>query len=293
MVERCGFHYRDPLNSVRSPALHTDQGRLRLQLAAGRPRSTRGLTGAGQAPYTIEGLRMSSWIHLDTAEVPGGHAEMRLMQSGEVFSIMVGAIELMTSEYRGSERALATLTCARLADRNQARILIGGLGMGFTLLSALGALGSQASVVVAELVPAVAAWARGPLAHLFAGSLDDPRVTLRLDDVTRVIQSGPEQFDAILLDVDNGPQPLTKGANRRLYDIWGLRRARYALRPNGILAVWSGAPNRQFKARLKMAGFDVEEVRVYAHGSSGPRHVLWLARRPGESGQGSPITQQA
>jgi spermidine synthase len=226
---------------------------------------------------------MSSWIHLDTAEVPGGHAEMRLMQSGDVFSIMVGTVELMTSVDRGSERALATLTCARLVDRPEPRILIGGLGMGFTLRSALDALGPQAGVVVAELVPAVAHWARGPLARFFAGTLDDPRVTLRLEDVTRVIQSGPEQFDAILLDVDNGPQPLTKGANRRLYDIWGLRRARYALRPNGILAVWSGAPNRQFKARLKMVGFEVEEIRVYADGSSGRRHVLWLARRPADA----------
>jgi spermidine synthase len=226
---------------------------------------------------------MSSWIHLDTAEVPGGQAEMRLMQRGDEFSIMVGTAELMTSEFRGSERALATLTCERLQDRPGARVLIGGLGMGFTLISALAALGPDARVVVAELVPAVAAWARGPLAGLFAGSLDDARVDLRLQDVTRVIQSGPEQFDAILLDVDNGPQPLTQGANRRLYDIWGLRRARYALRPKGILAVWSGAPNRKFKARLKLAGFDVDEVRVYAHGSSGQRHVLWLATRRAEN----------
>jgi spermidine synthase len=151
--------------------------------------------------------------------------------------------------------------------------------MGFTLRAALDALGPEASVVVAELVPAVTAWARGPLSTLFAGSLDDPRVELRVEDVSRSIQLGPTQYDAILLDVDNGPEGLTRRANDRLYDIWGLKRARYALRPNGILAVWSGGPDRKFKARLQRSGFNVEEVRVHAHGSSGRRHVLWLATR--------------
>jgi spermidine synthase len=153
--------------------------------------------------------------------------------------------------------------------------------MGFTLRGALDELGEEASVVVAELVPAVVAWARGPLSSLFAGCLDDPRVELRIEDVHRTIQSGPARFDAILLDVDNGAEGLTQRANDRLYDIWGLRRARFALRPGGILGVWSGGPNRRFKARLKRAGFDVEEVRVRANGgSSGPRHVLWFATAP-------------
>jgi spermidine synthase len=226
---------------------------------------------------------VTSWVHLDTAQVPGEGSEMRLMQAGDVFSIMVGGVELMTSEARGSERALGTLACARIAGRPRPRVLIGGLGMGFTLASTLAALGPEAEIVVAELVSAVARWARGPLAGLFPGTLDDPRVDVRLADVARVIQSGPEAFDAILLDVDNGPQALTQRANRRLYDIWGLRRAHYALRPNGVLAVWSGGPNRQFKARLKRAGFEVEEVRVRAEGTSGRRHVLWLARRPADN----------
>jgi spermidine synthase len=203
------------------------------------------------------------------------------MQRGDEFSILVGTAELMTNQCRGSERALASLACARLADRPQARLLIGGLGMGFTLRAALDGLGPEGRVIVAELVPAVATWARGPLSPLFAGSLDDPRVELRLEDVHRTIQSGPAQFDAILLDVDNGAQGLTQRANDRLYDIWGLRRARFALRPHGILAVWSGGPDRRFKARLKLAGFEVEEVRVYADGSSGRRHVIWLATAPG------------
>lgn len=226
---------------------------------------------------------MIPWVQLDSAPVPGEPDVLRLMQRGDEFSIKVGTIELMNNRLRGSEQALATLTCARLQDRPRARVLIGGLGMGFTLRAALDTLGAEASVVVAELVPAVTAWARGPLAKLFAGSLDDPRVELRVEDVTRAIQSGPEQFDAILLDVDNGPEGLTRRANDRLYDIWGLKRARYALRPEGILAVWSGGPDRKFKARLQRSGFTVDEVRVHANGSSGRRHVLWLATRSDEN----------
>jgi spermidine synthase len=219
------------------------------------------------------------WVHLDAAPVPGEQDVLRLMQRGDEFSIRIGTIELMNNRLRGSEQALATLTCARLHDRPRARVLIGGLGMGFTLRAALDGLGSEASVVVAELVPAVAAWARGPLAKLFAGSLDDPRIELRVEDVSRSIQSGPAQYDAILLDVDNGPEGLTRRANDRLYDIWGLRRAHYALRSDGILAVWSGGPDRKFKSRLQRSGFTVDEVRVHANGSSGRRHVLWLATR--------------
>ena len=222
---------------------------------------------------------MVPWVHLDTVAVPGEQDALRLMQRGDEFSIRIGTIELMNNRLRGSEEALATLTCARLHDRPRARVLIGGLGMGFTLRAALDGLGAEASVVVAELVPAVAAWARGPLAKLFAGSLNDPRVELRLEDVSRSIQSGPAQYDAILLDVDNGPEGLTRRANDRLYDMWGLRRARYALRSDGVLAVWSGGPDRKFKARLQRSGFAVDEVRVHANGSSGRRHVLWLATR--------------
>jgi spermidine synthase len=223
------------------------------------------------------------WVHLDSAEIPGEQDQLRLMRRGDEFSIFVGRIELMNSRVGGSEEALGTLTCARLANRPRARVLIGGLGMGFTLRAALDRLGPEARVVVAELVPAVTAWARGPLAHLFEGSLDDPRVELRVEDVNRTIQSGPAQFDAILLDVDNGPEGLTHRRNDRLYDVWGVRRARYALRPDGILAVWSGGPDRRFKARLQRCGFTVDERRVHAHGKSGRRHVLWLATRSGEN----------
>jgi spermidine synthase len=217
------------------------------------------------------------WVELDTASVPGEQDALRLMQRGDEFSIRVGTVELMNNRRSGSEEALATLTCARLKDRANARILIGGLGMGFTLRAALNGVGADARVVVAEIVPAVTAWARGPLSHMFSGSLDDPRVELLVADVNQVIQSAPAQYDAILLDVDNGPEGLTRRANDRLYDMWGLKRARFALRANGILAVWSGRPDRKFKARLQRAGFAVDEIRVHANGSSGRRHVVWLA----------------
>ena len=226
-------------------------------------------------------MSASPWVHLDSAPIPGTGTILHLLRQDEAFSIQVGKAELMTNLDRRSEQALATMACARLRDRPHARILIGGLGMGFTLRAALDALGPDARVVVAELVPAVVAWARGPLAHLFGDSLDDPRVEIVQDDVNRVIQSGPERFDAILLDVDNGPSGMTRRENDRLYDRWGLRRAHYALTRGGILGVWSGKPDRRFKARLRLHGFTVEEARIYANGGPlGPRHVLWFAVRP-------------
>ncbi len=201
------------------------------------------------------------------------------MRRGDEFLIKVGATELMNSRRSASEKALSTLTCARLRDPSRAQVLIGGLGMGFTLGAALDGLGPQARIVVVELIPAVAAWARGPLSHLFGGSLDDPRVELRVEDVHQTIQSGPARYDAILLDVDNGPEGFTRQANDRLYDVGGLQRARHALRPGGILAVWSSGPDAKFTARLRRVGFHVEETRVHANGGGGRRHVLWFARR--------------
>lgn len=222
---------------------------------------------------------MNSWVHLDTGDVPGGGISPRLMQRGSEFSIVVDTIELMNSTRSGSEEALAKFACARLRDPRNADVLIGGLGMGFTLRAALAQLGPDARIVVAELVPAVVSWARGPLAPLFAGCLDDPRVTVRETDVNGPIQSGPAAWDAILLDVDNGPDGLMRRSNSRLYDSWGLKRASWALRPGGVLGVWSGAPDRKFKARLQHHGFSVEEIRTPSNGHSGPRHVIWIATK--------------
>lgn len=223
---------------------------------------------------------MIPWVHLDTSAVPGDRGELRLMRRGDEFSIVVGSIELMNNRLNGSEKALAALACARLAGRPGAAVLIGGLGMGFTLRAALDGLGPDARLVVAELVPAVVRWARGPLSHLFGGCLDDPRLDLREADVGRVIRSEPGRFDAILLDVDNGPEGLMRRENDRLYDVDGLSEARAALKPGGILAVWSQGPDRTFKARLQRSGFAVEELRVGANGQGGGRrHVIWIATR--------------
>ncbi|MEJ1968246.1 MAG: hypothetical protein WDN03_06340 [Rhizomicrobium sp.] len=219
---------------------------------------------------------MIPWVHLDTAAVPGG-GELRLMQRGREFWIMAGATALMNSRMSGSETALATLACDRLRGRRNCTILIGGYGMGFTLRAALSGLGPDAQVVVAELVPAILAWARGPMAELTAGCLRDPRVSLRETDVGEVIASARSRFDAILLDVDNGPDGLSRAANDRLYDLHGLAAARRALRPGGLLAVWSAAPNKDFARRLGHAGFAVEELQVRANKGRGARHVIWVA----------------
>lgn len=224
---------------------------------------------------------MIPWSLIDTAQVPGGEGgELRLKQRGDEFAIMLGSNELMNSRLSGSEESLATIVCARIHDRKAPRILIGGLGMGFTLRAALAALPPDARIVVAELVPAVVAWARGPMAEIFGDSLTDPRVTIREADVGDVIRSDRTAFDAILLDVDNGPEGLTRKTNDGLYDLKGLGAARTALRPGGILAVWSSGPNPKFTWRLQKAGFAVEEVRARANGvRGGARHVIWIAGR--------------
>lgn len=203
---------------------------------------------------------------------------MRLMRRGAEYSIMSGAIELMNSRLSGSERALATLACARISGRRSARVLVGGLGMGFTLGAALGGLAPDASVTVAELVPAVIDWARGPMASIFGSSLTDPRVTIRVADVAAVIGEARAAYDAILLDVDNGPGGLNREANDGLYAPTGLAAARRALRPGGVLAVWSAGPSPAFTGRLAKAGYAAEEIAVRSTGGRrGARHVIWLA----------------
>jgi len=224
---------------------------------------------------------MIPWVHLDTAQVPDGGGELRLMRRGDEFSIMAGSTSLMTSRRSGSEQTLATLVCDRIKTRPKQRLLIGGLGMGFTLGAALSALGPDARVVVSELVPAVVNWAKGPMAEIFGDSLTDPRASIEEKDVAKVIASASSSFDAILLDVDNGPEGLTRKANDALYNLQGLRTARAALRPRGILAVWSSGPNPRFTQRLRTSGFDVEEVKARANGARGGAwHTIWIATKP-------------
>ena len=213
------------------------------------------------------------------AEVPGG-PPLHLVRHGRDYIIMLERNELMSSRMSGSEAALGTMTCQRLRDPATARLLIGGYGMGFTLRAVLAAVGLEAQVVVAELVPGIIEWAHGPLRELSAGCLDDPRVDLRIDDVGRQIAAGRASYDAILLDVDNGPDGLTRPGNDGLYTPRGLRAAHAALRPGGVLAVWSAAPDAAFTRRLGEAGFDVEELRVPAReNGKGPKHTLWFGNR--------------
>ncbi|CDZ49811.1 spermidine synthase [Neorhizobium galegae] len=220
---------------------------------------------------------MLPWIQLDRATIPGEGGELRLKQRGAEFSIMLGSTELMNSRLSGSEEALATLSCERIAGRKNARMLIGGLGMGFTLRAALGVLPDDTRVTVAELVAAVFDWARGPMAEFHKGTLDDPRVDIHVGDVGALIRSRNAAYDAILLDVDNGPDGLTRASNDSLYTHTGLRAAKAALREKGVLAVWSSAPDAAFTRRLRDAGFAAEEIFVRTNGKRGGRHVLWMA----------------
>ena len=224
---------------------------------------------------------MIPWKQIDTARVPGSDVEIRLMRRGDEFSMKLGQNELMNSRLSGSEEALATLACRRIDAVKTPHLLIGGLGMGFTLRAALAVLGPKARITVAELVPAVIAWAKGPMVEIFGASLDDPRTKIREADVMEVIQSHASAYDAILLDVDNGPEGLIRKANDALYDPRGLKASHRALRPRGVLAVWSSGPHPQFSKRLRDAGFDVNEVAVRATTKrSGAHHIIWFATRP-------------
>lgn len=212
------------------------------------------------------------------AELPDG-GMLRLLRRGDDYSIRFGDNELMGNQVRHSEEALATLACERLADTDSS-VLIGGLGMGFTLGAALRSLSFTAAITVAELVPEILAWANGPLSHLFQDYLTDPRVTVELTDVHDVIGCAKARFDAILLDVDNGPDGLIHLANERLYCDWGLRAAHAALRVGGTLAIWSAYADDAFVARLGKAGFAVDEVDVPAIvDGEDVVHTIWLATK--------------
>jgi spermidine synthase len=222
---------------------------------------------------------MNPWVLLDKVEVPGDGGEMKLYQRAHEFSISVKNEELMNSRMHGSEDALAELACKRVADRKSPRVLIGGLGMGFTLGAALEHLGPNAEVVVAELVSAVVKWNRTHLADLAGRPLEDSRVTVRESDVGLVIKEATAAFDAIMLDVDNGPDGLTHELNDRLYTHGGLAAAKAALKPGGILAVWSAEPDKAFSKRVRGSGFKMEEVTVRARKTKGRRHTIWLAEK--------------
>ncbi len=226
---------------------------------------------------------MIPWKLLGSAQTPGSEEELRLYQRDTEFSIKAGNYELMNSRLHGSEDALAKLACQKITKHPEARVLIGGLGMGYTLRSALNGLGAKAQVVVAELVPAVVKWNREFLTDLAGSPLEDKRVTLHEADVAQMIKTAKGYYNAILLDVDNGPQALCRKENHWLYSLQGLKTAFAALRSEGVLAIWASGPDRTFAQRVRQAGFELDEVRVPARGGGtgkgGGRHIIWIATR--------------
>lgn len=221
---------------------------------------------------------MKPWETLDTAVLPDG-GELTLARRDTEFALRVRGHVLMTSRAHGSEVALAEIGCGAVKHRSGARVLIGGLGFGYTVRAALDVLGPDAAVTVAELVPAVVAWNRGVLGPLTDHALTDARVSVIEGDVADVIRKHPRGFDAVLLDVDNGPSALTQEENSGLYGTAGLARAREALRPGGVLCVWSAQEVPAFAARLKKAGFGVQVQSPPVHGTRGARHTIFVGTR--------------
>jgi spermidine synthase len=224
--------------------------------------------------------RLQPWILIDQARTAGGGA-LELWRRGSDYSIRTSGQELMSSRMHGSEARLAELALGALGDRPRARVLIGGLGCGYTLAAALLALGPNARVVVDEISAAVIAWNRGELGMLAGRPLDDARVEVRTIDVIDDVKRASGEFDVILLDVDNGPSALSQARNAWLYDSAGLARLALALSAGGVLGVWSAGADAQFVRRLGAQRFNVEEHRVPASGTRGKRHTVWIAQRSG------------
>jgi spermidine synthase len=221
------------------------------------------------------------WEEIDRAQVPGHEGEVTLLKRGTEFSIRTAGTELMNSRSHGSECALAELTRSRMQRKSCLRILIGGLGMGYTLAAGLEQAEPDTRITVSELIPAVVRWNREHLGHLAGMPLDDPRVSVEEEDVAETIRKGKAAWDAILLDVDNGPKGLTRKANDSLYGRSGLKTSFSALRPGGILAVWSSGADEAFTRRLKQCGFQTETITVPARKpGKGGRHTIWLAGKP-------------
>src|SRR5690606_5070835 len=219
---------------------------------------------------------MARFDEIGTATIPGNGTRLRLLQRNDEFSIKIAGApgELMNSRLHGSEAALATLACERIAHLPEPRVLIGGLGMGFTLAAALSSLGENALVTVAELVPEVEAWNRGPLGAAAGYPLNDARARVHIGDVAELLKEGNGNWDAILLDVDNGPEGLTRKENSWIYSPEGIAAAQKSLSPDGILAYWSAGPEHAFTERLRRAGFSVEPVVVRAlRPGKGARHT--------------------
>ena len=225
---------------------------------------------------------MIPWTHLDTAQIPNDGGELKLSQRGDEFSIKLSGKrgELMNSRVFNSEKVLSQLGCAHIKPHHDAHILVGGLGMGYTLAAALKAVNADSQVTVAELVPEVVKWNKGPLGNCAGNPLQDSRTQLHIGDVKQLLITRQPSFDAILLDVDNGPKGLTHSDNNWIYSEDGLKDIYDTLQPNGMLAIWSAGPDHQFTLRLKKAGFKADTRVVRARPGKGSRHTIFLARKP-------------
>jgi len=225
---------------------------------------------------------MDPWITIDSTTVPGSDTELTLSQRNDDFAIRVSGVpgDLMNSRTHHSEEALAELACSRLSTVENVRILIGGLGMGFTLAAALQTVPGSAEVIVAELVPDVVEWNRGPLGQCAGRPIEDGRTRVHLGDVADLLKHQAEKFDAILLDVDNGPEAMTASDNEWLYSLAGLKKIYEKLRPEGIVAIWSARADQIFTSRLKKTGFNVQLRTVRARPGKGSRHTIFVAQKP-------------
>jgi len=225
---------------------------------------------------------MNPWTVLGVAQIPNDGGKLTLSQRAEEFSIRLSGVrgELMNSRVHGSEEALAELGCAKLTSEENAHVLVGGLGMGFTLAAALKAVSASSKVTVAELIPEVIEWNRGPLGECAGKPLQDKRTQVHQGDVGECFKSGGAKLHAILLDVDNGPEGLTQADNNWLYSLDGLNAMFKTLHPEGMLAIWSAGPDSLFTIRLKKAGYKVTQRTVRARPGKGSRHTIFLAQKP-------------
>jgi spermidine synthase len=225
---------------------------------------------------------MIPWTQLGSAQIPNNGGELKFSQRGDEFSIRLSGIrgELMNSRLYNSEKVLAELGCAYLSSTDNAQVLVGGLGMGYTLAAALKAVTLNSQVTVAELIPEVVVWNQGPLGNCANNPLQDPRTKVHIGDVRERLNIRQPTYDAILLDVDNGPEGLTQKGNNSIYSLQGLDNIYKTLRPKGMLAIWSAGPDEQFTVRLKKAGFKADSRVVRARPGKGSRHTIFLARKP-------------
>lgn len=235
------------------------------------------MTVRARLPVSCED-RMVPWELLGRTVTPGGDDMTLMRQSGE-YVILAGGKPLMSSRMHGSEAALAEVACRRAGRLAEPTVLVGGLGMGYTLRATLDALPESAAVVVSELVQGVVDWSRGPLGMLASHPLADARTRVEVGDIADLLRASRRRFDAVLLDVDNGPSAFTTSSNAWLYGDAGLAAIKSALAEDGTLAVWSAREDRRFEQRLRYAGFEVEAVRVRGRlKKGGPRHVIFVGR---------------